>query len=333
MNVVTNITKVVSIIVPIYNVEKYLPKCIESILGQSYSDIEVILVDDGSTDRCGVICDEHATRDNRIRVVHQPNLGRNEARKNGFLVSKGEWIMFVDADDTITPNAVELLVHNSKGMDLISGQQKIFRVGSSELAPSPPNIMEVGEYTGKEFLLQIFSGKRDKSLYRQIIRREILSEELLSLPRDIVFSEDTIISLCIGAKIKKCKGIADTVYIYNLYSNNTVSTFQITAQYIDLRYSVLAERYNQYVTYDLSKELYYYYCSLIATYIAIPGINHTRLLAHVRKDASKWHLSTRQRWVLFITRFSSPRVRKELYNAYGKLAGFIVKFNKLLNSR
>ena len=92
----------VSIIVPIYNVEKYLSKCIDSILAQTYNDIEVILVDDGSPDNCPKICDEYAQKDNRVIVIHQKNAGVSAARNSGLKVAQGEYIGFVDPDDWIS---------------------------------------------------------------------------------------------------------------------------------------------------------------------------------------------------------------------------------------
>ena len=92
----------ISIIVPIYNVEKYLSKCIDSILAQTYNDIEVILVDDGSPDNCPMICDEYAQKDNRVIVIHQKNAGVSAARNAGLKVAQGEYIGFVDPDDWIS---------------------------------------------------------------------------------------------------------------------------------------------------------------------------------------------------------------------------------------
>ena len=97
----------VSIIVPIYNVEQYISKCIESILAQTYRDFELILVDDGSPDNCGKICDEYAKQDSRVHVIHQENSGLSAARNAGIDDAKGEYIMFVDSDDFITDNMLE----------------------------------------------------------------------------------------------------------------------------------------------------------------------------------------------------------------------------------
>lgn len=90
-----------SIIVPVYKVEQYLDRCIQSILKQTFTDFEVILVDDGSPDNCGVICDNYAAKDDRIVVLHQINQGLSAARNNGLDIARGEYICFVDSDDWI----------------------------------------------------------------------------------------------------------------------------------------------------------------------------------------------------------------------------------------
>ena len=94
----------ISIVVPLYNVENYLSRCIDSILCQKCSDFELLLVDDGSQDRSGQICDEYALKDNRIRVYHKKNGGVSSARNLGLEKANGEWICFVDADDYVKPD-------------------------------------------------------------------------------------------------------------------------------------------------------------------------------------------------------------------------------------
>lgn len=103
----------ISIIVPVYNVERYLSKCISSILEQSFTDFELILVDDGSKDNSGKICDEYKGKDSRIKVVHQENKGLSAARNIGIEISEGEYITFIDSDDFIHPNMIEILYNNS----------------------------------------------------------------------------------------------------------------------------------------------------------------------------------------------------------------------------
>ena len=99
----TNQNPLISVIVPVYKVEKYLHRCVDSILAQTYTNLEIILIDDGSPDRSGEICDEYAAKDSRIRVIHQKNAGLGAARNAGLDVCSGEYIAFVDSDDYILP--------------------------------------------------------------------------------------------------------------------------------------------------------------------------------------------------------------------------------------
>lgn len=107
----------ISIIVPIFNVEGYLAKCIESLLNQTYKNLEIILVNDGSPDRCGEICDNFAARDNRIKVIHKQNGGLSDARNMGVENAKGEYISFIDSDDYIHPEYYEFLAYLLKKYD------------------------------------------------------------------------------------------------------------------------------------------------------------------------------------------------------------------------
>ena len=106
--------KKVSIIVPIYNVELYLRKCLDSIINQSYSNLEIILIDDGSTDRSGEICDEYSKLDNRIIVIHNNNKGVSYSRNYGIRLSTGKYILFIDSDDTVDKNYVYYLLMGNK---------------------------------------------------------------------------------------------------------------------------------------------------------------------------------------------------------------------------
>ena len=117
----------ISVIVPVYKVERYLPRCIESILRQTYTNFELILIDDGTPDRSGMICDRYAEKDARIRVIHKENGGVSTARNAGIDAAKGEWITFVDADDWVSNDYIEALV-----TPLLQGQYDL-SVGSIEV--------------------------------------------------------------------------------------------------------------------------------------------------------------------------------------------------------
>ena len=107
----------ISIIIPVYNVEKYIEECVESVICQTYKEIEIILVDDGSTDRCPEICDSYGGRDSRVQVIHKGNGGLSDARNAGLDIAQGEYIVFVDSDDYIAPDMIEKLYKKAKDKD------------------------------------------------------------------------------------------------------------------------------------------------------------------------------------------------------------------------
>ena len=99
----------ISVIIPVYNVSQYLPRCIESVINQTYQNLEIILVDDGATDDSGVICDDYARKDPRIRVVHKENGGLSSARNAGIQIARGEYLTFIDSDDYVDRDYTEFL--------------------------------------------------------------------------------------------------------------------------------------------------------------------------------------------------------------------------------
>ena len=99
----------ISVIIPVYKVEKYLCRCVDSVLEQTYTNMEIILVDDGSPDNCPVMCDEYARQDSRVKVIHQENAGLSGARNAGIDMAQGQWLAFVDSDDYLAADFLERL--------------------------------------------------------------------------------------------------------------------------------------------------------------------------------------------------------------------------------
>lgn len=121
--------ELISIIVPIYNVEKYIHRCVDSIINQTYKNLEIILVDDGSRDGCGIICDQYAELDHRVTVVHKSNAGLGYARNSGLDVATGEYVTFVDGDDYIGPAHIETmysLIRETCTDTCIAGHTKVY---------------------------------------------------------------------------------------------------------------------------------------------------------------------------------------------------------------
>ena len=128
----------ISIIIPVYNVEKYLRVCLDSVINQSYSDYEVILVDDGSTDSSPAICDEYCSKDNRFQVIHQENMGLASARNTGIRAAKGEFLYFIDSDDCIHPDLLKIMVSVAESYDA--------NLVQVDLASVPENFTKYNEY-------------------------------------------------------------------------------------------------------------------------------------------------------------------------------------------
>lgn len=111
----------VSVIIPVYNVEAFIAQCLESVINQTYKNLEIICINDGSTDSSKDICDSFTQRDNRVRVIDQKNKGLSGARNSGIEYAKGEFIFLLDSDDWLASRAIESLVNDSKGYDVIVG--------------------------------------------------------------------------------------------------------------------------------------------------------------------------------------------------------------------
>lgn len=162
----------ISVIVPVYNVEKYLNRCVDSILMQTYRNMEIILVDDGATDSSGVICDEYAQKDSRIRVIHKENGGLSDARNAGIEAAKGQYFCFIDSDDYIDPEMLEVLYHlitDNEADISVCGIRDCF--DSGKCFQSSENKQFV--ILGKEALRYILEGKY---LYGSICNKLICRE-------------------------------------------------------------------------------------------------------------------------------------------------------------
>ena len=168
----------VSIIIPVYNVEKYLDKCIASVVGQTYHNLQIILIDDGSTDRSPDICDGWKERDSRITVIHQPNGGLSRARNAGLKVATGEFIGFVDSDDWVEPEMYEILLSAmaETDADIAVCNYQCEHEGSQVVIQKPESPSQK-IYTAVEVLELILSWK---SFIRSVVWNKLFMRELLT---------------------------------------------------------------------------------------------------------------------------------------------------------
>lgn len=179
----------ISIIVPIYNVERYLPTCVESLVNQTYQNIEIVLVDDGSPDNCPALCDEYAQIDNRVRVIHKANGGLSDARNAGLVEASGEYILFVDSDDYIESDTCERFAERiTDGVDILIGDA-IVEGGKCNLKHIEPS--ETVVYTGVDYLKHAMQEcKAPMAVWLNVYRREFLLEHSLYFKKGILHEDE-----------------------------------------------------------------------------------------------------------------------------------------------
>lgn len=176
----------ISIIVPVYNVEQYLPRCIDCIINQSFADFELLLIDDGSKDKSGAICDEYADKDDRIRVFHKENGGVSSARNLGLENARGEWLSFIDGDDEITEGYFNIRQEH-EGVDVII---KPYCVENADGRVTCHN-NELSILTGRDKIFRYFVQKRNNALWDKIIKRKTVGTQRfntnVSIGEDFLF--------------------------------------------------------------------------------------------------------------------------------------------------
>ena len=221
-----------SVIVPIYNIEKYIRRCIDSVLSQSFSDYELILVDDGSPDRCGVICDEYAKKDERIKVIHKENGGLVSARQAGIKVASGDYIFHLDGDDAIVCDALEN-AHNiiiETGADIVSFSYNL--AGPDNIiGDKVEDLVSEGLYNKTEIEEKIYPKLlSDKNmnhifyfLWGKAIKRELATKHQQSVNPDISLGEDLSCIVPCYLEAKTVYMSKKSIYLYTI-RNDSIST-------------------------------------------------------------------------------------------------------------
>lgn len=239
--------EIISIIVPVYNVEQYLNKCIESICCQSYAELEIILVDDGSTDGCGQICDSWGIKDKRIKVVHKNNGGLSEARNVGIELSSGSWIMFIDSDDFIAIENVEILYREAIDNNCEISVCNIVRVyddGTYEPFYSPTDCVKVLD--GDER----FKTLRQPSVCNKLFKRTLFEKVRFPVGK---FYEDTFVYHLLAYKANKIVLTGNEGYFYFLRKESILGKPKYTDRYFDFIEAVYMR-----MTYLLENNVEYY---------------------------------------------------------------------------
>lgn len=214
--------KKISIIIPIYNVEKYLKRCIDSIVNQTYKNTEIILVNDGSPDNCGEICDEYAKIDSRIKVIHKENGGLSSARNAGIDISSGEYIMFVDSDDWISEDTLEILNrYVEKGYDIINFKFCFAKEKTENIIKLNDKIKDSYECNLLSYIDKLFSGELDFFIWNKLYKKDLFDEIRFPVGRNY---EDLATIYKLYFKAKNIIVTDYTLYYYWLENSNSITS-------------------------------------------------------------------------------------------------------------
>lgn len=198
------IEDLITIIVPVYNAESYIEECLRSILNQTYRNFELILVEDGSNDNCSSICDEWAEKDKRIKVVHQKNAGVSVARNVGLDESNGDWIVFIDADDTIEDIAIEEALKIAQDMDCDTVCWNCYKMKDGIITKSPSITPELSMYHGKKMISNLieslYDTRRDnfypgymfRAVWGKLLSAKIIQQNNIRFPVGQPLGEDAL---------------------------------------------------------------------------------------------------------------------------------------------
>lgn len=223
----------ISIIIPVYKVEAYLPKCIESIIHQTYSDLEIILVDDGSPDQCGEICDQYAQNDERIHVIHKKNQGVARARNDGIEYASGDYISFIDSDDWIAENAYEILYQGLKKYDADCAVGKCVTVidKNGVLRPKKNKNSAVRCETASEAMKHVLLNA--SAVWNRLFKREVFQH--IRFPLDRV-NDDEVVALHAYAECNKIVFLNEDTYYYRI-RQNSITTSKFSIRNVDYYYN------------------------------------------------------------------------------------------------
>lgn len=222
----------IGVIVPVYKVEKYIAECIESVLAQTYTKFRLILVDDGTPDNAGHICDEYAKKNARITVIHQVNAGVTRARARGVEEAEDcEFITFVDGDDTLSATALE---------ELYCAICNDFDIIFTDNVLGYPTIA-TDCITAMVFQELLFCEKISSAPWGKLFRRKLFNKATFDIPREIIMGEDLIMNLRVAEQCeKRIAVIHNHIYNYNRHIENTCHNFKDSAEHEYLLYSNMA---------------------------------------------------------------------------------------------
>ena len=232
-------SKKISIIIPVYNVESYLQQCVESVISQTYSNLEIILVDDGSPDNCPALCDEWAKKDNRIKVIHKKNEGLSAARNSAIKVASGEYLLFIDSDDYVSNELCEIAIRSMENFCadvIVFGYEKFFE-NSSETEIIKPD--EIKTLSKEDSLRKLITGDIDNYAWNKLYKKYLFDD--IGYPEGFVW-EDIGTTYKVFEKSEKIVLIDDVLYFYR--QRKTSITGNVTVKALQDIFLLRFKRYN-----------------------------------------------------------------------------------------
>lgn len=254
----------ISIIVPIYKVEQYLQRCIDSVISQDFVDWEMILVDDGSPDRCPQIADDAASKDERIKVIHKQNEGALVARYTGFKEARGEYLVFLDSDDWLLPGALQILY------DAITGDGG-YDVVKSMVHREDENGKSWVEHYCKEsglvvdFMRDTFLDRIHPYLHSGIYNRNLFTDDVFKqiIQSELVIGEDWVANVLISSKVSRAKCIDSPSHAY-FYNNESIMTTTVRSPKFP---EVVEKALGEFLVSAPEDIQYVFNCKKVASYI------------------------------------------------------------------
>ena len=249
---------IISIIVPIYNVDKFLSKCIESILSQSYHEFELLLINDGSIDKSAHICDEYSLKDKRIKVIHQSNKGVTAARKIGWQKSQGKWIVFVDADDIAHFNCLDILLTQAVNncCDIVNASFQSIPSGRIWIHK------KLGLLSREEYLESFLNNQTYGVVYASIYKKSIFQDSTFAFDSSLKIGEDVLTNIELALRANKILNLSEIIYDYRENLESVMNQKVLHPSYLERYYNTTAEIFRRINNVDesyfvkLNKEKY-----------------------------------------------------------------------------
>lgn len=260
--------KLVSIIVPVYNVEDYLARSVDSVLSQTYNNLEIILVDDGSTDMSGAMCDSFAEQDNRIRVIHKKNGGLSDARNAGIEIAAGDYIGYVDSDDWIEPDMFELMVTNCEKYGAEVAACRYSRVyGDYTVNESTDLILHMTRDEALEtYICENVERPIYNSVWSKLFKRELVKDYRFPVGKK---SEDIMYTTKAFCNMNSCVYIDKALYNYVCDREGSIMAVKNGQHMLDDELPFFREGVDyirDHVSEELADKAFYHYCKRIMTY-------------------------------------------------------------------